>query len=376
MDLTKTIITISISVVSLFISILSYIMNKKRTGYLEVDKQYYNLLNISINNPKLRNIKYTANYYEYKEKDEEFYHKYCTYAFMVWNFIETIYDVSKTKKAFSYIDNVWLPIILEENKLHYAWFTRNKRLFRGEFVEFIKNKINQVQIDTGSLEQFNEIYKHYKKDFPEEERKNYDKIVEMLKTNNYQLEIIKLPLTKRVVETDNLYIGYLLIRKDDLRQLIFIDYFAILSDYRDCGYGSKALSFFKKKYPQYGIIFEIEKSDGDINSFAEKRRIFYERNGAIKIDVDYALPIPDATVKSLKMDLMIIKGNTYSYNRENVSDFLRDTISFIHSDFPYTQEVINSYIYDLPEQLQENEELKRLKEEQALIHNISAFLYH
>ena len=54
---------------------------------------------------------------------------------------ETIYDVSKTKKAFSYIDNVWLPIILQENKLHYAWFTRNKRLFRGEFVEFIKNKI-------------------------------------------------------------------------------------------------------------------------------------------------------------------------------------------------------------------------------------------
>lgn len=75
-----------------------------------------------------------VNYKEVKENDRETYFKYCSYAYMMWNFLETIYDFESKKKNSS-LGNIWEPVLIEENKLHYRWFLDNRRLFRKSFQE-------------------------------------------------------------------------------------------------------------------------------------------------------------------------------------------------------------------------------------------------
>ncbi|MDZ4081712.1 MAG: hypothetical protein U1E10_02155, partial [Bdellovibrionales bacterium] len=58
------------------------------------------------------------------------------YAFMVWNFIETIVDRCQNNKALS---ETWSPIILVEAKKHYAWFVKpeNKDKFKESFRNYV-----------------------------------------------------------------------------------------------------------------------------------------------------------------------------------------------------------------------------------------------
>ncbi len=344
-------ISIVVAVLSLFVSILVFYLTQKSSGYLEVDRQYQSLLAMAITNPKLRDVRYTKKYKDYKDKDPEFYHAYSAYAYMIWNFIETISDVSKTKRLFSKIDDVWFPTIIEENRLHYSWFVDNERLFRKSFVHFIKEKINNVIFVPGDISDLELVYPHYVLDFPIEERKDKNRLTELMKAGQYKLFLISFPNMKHI-NVDKLdFIGYIFSRIDNTNKLVFIDYIAICDNYRSCGYGSIALNNIKKKYPRYALIFEIEQSHGEYNSIAERRKIFYERNGALTLNKDYVFPTPDGD--GLKMDLMIIPGDEYKYNKSNVITFVEDTIRYIHSEYSMDRlnKIMSNYVTHFPENL-------------------------
>lgn len=345
-------ISIIVAVLSLFVSILVFYLTQKSSGYLEVDRQYQSLLAMAITNSKLRDVKYTKKYKEYKDKDPEFYHAYCAYAYMVWNFIETIADVSKTKKLFSKIDEVWFPTIIEENRLHYSWFVDNERLFRKSFVHFIKEKINNVVFVPGDIDDLELVYPHYVLDFPKEERKDKKRLTELMKAGQYKLFLISFPNMKYINVEKLDFIGYIFSRIDDTNRLVFIDYIAICDNYRSCGYGSIAINNIKKKYPRYALIFEIEQSHGEYNSIAERRKIFYERNGALTLNKDYVFPTPDGD--GLKMDLMIIPGDEYKYNKANVITFVKETIRYIHSEYSLERldKIMANYVTHFPENLE------------------------
>ena len=87
-----TFISIFIAFLSLVISIIVNNASQKRNAYVTLDSQYKDLLNLGIKYPVLRNPIVTCNYKTLAEKDNESYYKYQSYAYMMWNFLETIYD--------------------------------------------------------------------------------------------------------------------------------------------------------------------------------------------------------------------------------------------------------------------------------------------
>jgi len=124
----SSLIAICLGGSALFYSIFAYTRALKAAHYNEIDKAYQTLLNIAFHNTFVLNPE-TITTEEHKEK-------YDIYAFMVWNFLETIYDKCMTDKQ---LQDTWLPIIAVEGKLHYAWFKRedNRPKFKDEFYKLV-----------------------------------------------------------------------------------------------------------------------------------------------------------------------------------------------------------------------------------------------
>jgi c-di-AMP phosphodiesterase-like protein len=99
--------------------------------YTELDDMYFELLKLALENPHLTAPDTLT---EAKQRQQ-----YDIYAYMVWNFIETIVDRCKGKGE---LEATWYPVIDAENRLHRKWFDeeRNKHKFKDAFREFIKHE--------------------------------------------------------------------------------------------------------------------------------------------------------------------------------------------------------------------------------------------
>lgn len=62
---------------------------------------------------------------------------------------------------------------------------------------------------------------------------------------------------------------------------VHLNYFAVSPNMRSKGYGSKCLSWLKRKYRSLPIVVDIEEVDksSDNNPYRIKRQHFYEKNG-------------------------------------------------------------------------------------------------
>lgn len=115
------------------------------TRYDAVDGMYFEINKMRIatpdfSNPELMFINKGANSEEWT--------RYSAYAFIMWNFIETICD--KCAKDKSLMDT-WAPIITTEAALHSKWFLevdpqsgnyKNHASFKKCFISFAKSLIN------------------------------------------------------------------------------------------------------------------------------------------------------------------------------------------------------------------------------------------
>jgi hypothetical protein len=105
-------------------------------AYRELDSNYMEILKQGIEHPYLRDPKITNNYKDLKDdkglKDTERILRYETYAFMVWNMCETVYDRKR-------VNETWLPVIKTEKDLHLAWLKEgeNTPKFKPEFVAYV-----------------------------------------------------------------------------------------------------------------------------------------------------------------------------------------------------------------------------------------------
>lgn len=126
----------------------------------------------------------------------------------------------------------------------------------------------------------NEVYQSYVNIFPEEERKN---LATMKK--NYNKDITKFI---KIMEADKL-IGFFILNSIKQNKYVQLDYFAILPEYQNKGYGTKAINELKNIISNYdGLFLEIEKlgfgANLEENKTRERRAKFYERLGFAKLD--------------------------------------------------------------------------------------------
>lgn len=127
-----------------------------------------------------------------------------------------------------------------------------------------------------------DIYQKYIEIFPEEERKTLETI-----ERNYNKNITRFI---KIAE-ENKLIGFFIMNSIENNRYMQLDYFAILPEYQNKGYGTKAIKELKKVVLNYDTIFvEIEKlgcgANKVENKIREKRAKFYDRLEFNKLNVD------------------------------------------------------------------------------------------
>jgi hypothetical protein len=120
-------------VLTLFYSAWSFRTTLREGYYAELDRVYFELLKIGLERPYLRASLPPA--------DPARASEYEAYAFMVWNFLETVVDRCDGTSHPS-LAETWYPIIATESALHRAWFEapENRRRFKERFCRFIEER--------------------------------------------------------------------------------------------------------------------------------------------------------------------------------------------------------------------------------------------
>lgn len=142
--------------------------------------------------------------------------------------------------------------------------------------------IELVNVDIKEFKQT--MYEEYKKLFPENERKSY-----RLLKHTYSKGITQII---KIVD-NNEFVGFMIINKIENIQYLCLDYFAILPQYQNKGYGTQALKLLKEQCKNYnGIYVEVERARND-DTEEDKIKInrikFYENIGFYKLSFDLLL---------------------------------------------------------------------------------------
>jgi hypothetical protein len=118
-------------ILTLFYSAWTFATSLRENYYAELDRVYFDLLKIGLERPYLLTPPPPSEPVKTREYD--------TYAFMVWNFVETVVDRCEGASN-RHLRETWYPIIATENALHRAWFDvpANRRKFKDRFCRFIE----------------------------------------------------------------------------------------------------------------------------------------------------------------------------------------------------------------------------------------------
>jgi len=120
-----------LAIAALLYSMTTYRKSLQLSHYSELDTLYADLLKTALDKPHLCD--------PHAKRSAEQAIEYDIYAFLVWNFLETIVDRCKRDK---HLRSTWYPVIDTENRKHRHWFERdeNRHKFKASFHEFIHNE--------------------------------------------------------------------------------------------------------------------------------------------------------------------------------------------------------------------------------------------
>ena len=137
-DLAQTIAVI-VAFITLAISLWHFRKTLKESNkaigsadYSELDQFYAEILKMAIERPYLRAPApirddadaLEADYRAYPQGSEEKHGQYDAYAYIVWNFLETIHDRCWNNQE---LKGTWEPVIAAENRIHRGWFLGEMR---------------------------------------------------------------------------------------------------------------------------------------------------------------------------------------------------------------------------------------------------------
>lgn len=122
------VIATMMAVFALLYSMRTYRKTMQVVHYGEIDKMYFEILKEALAKPHL--VRHDV------ERNDEQKVEYDVYAFIVWNFLESIYDRCLFDAA---LKKTWFPIIEAERAIHLSWIqqTTNRTKFKAEFLRFI-----------------------------------------------------------------------------------------------------------------------------------------------------------------------------------------------------------------------------------------------
>lgn len=126
-----------------------------------------------------------------------------------------------------------------------------------------------------SEEEKSKIYHSYCQSFPEDERRDQNNFYQVFNNPNAQVFLISI---------DKISIGYFIIWH--FTNFVFIEIFEVFKEFRGQGLGSQILSELVKKYP----FLLLESEPASLNTIAERRIIFYKKNGFSILKKDYIQP--------------------------------------------------------------------------------------
>ncbi len=330
-----------IAFISIIISIYVFRRSNNDTSYLDIDKQFSELLKLSLDTPNLRDYNVTSKFYKLPD-DDMFKKKYNIYAFMCWNLVETIYDQQKDKKGRFKLSKTWIPVMLEENRLHYTWFKHNLRLFKPEFQRFVTGELNDIDIVDGELEDLQRLYKNFERDFPVNERKELKHLESLMLKKQYKLVLAKHKVFEEIV-------GYALVYKVEKNKVIWLDYMAIEEKYQDSGYGTLLFNKIIESETKgiTGVFMEVEIPDENSACFNEqKKRIqFYERLGAKKLEINYLLPTKNGGVP---LFLYFKPAPNLSFlPKEQIKETIYSVFNYIHTDILERDIIFKKFINEI-----------------------------
>jgi hypothetical protein len=120
-----------ISAGAILYSMTTFKKSLATSHYSELDNMYFELLRIALDKPHL------AQAVSQRSADQQA--EYDIYAFMMWNFLEAIYDRCKDGLE---LRNTWYPIIDSEMQSHLTWLHQphNTVKFKEKFVAFINDR--------------------------------------------------------------------------------------------------------------------------------------------------------------------------------------------------------------------------------------------
>jgi len=118
-------------ILTLFYSAWTFATTLRENYYAELDRVYFELLKIGLERPYLLASPPPLEPAKAKEYD--------AYAFMVWNFLETVVDRCEGSSN-RHLRDTWYPVVATENAMHRAWFDlpENRRKFKARFTRFIE----------------------------------------------------------------------------------------------------------------------------------------------------------------------------------------------------------------------------------------------
>ena len=127
-----------IAISALAWSIRSFHQSASIVSYSELDRMYAELLHLGVENYHLRLGDSCARVGEQKEQ-------YNTYAYMVWNFVETVHDrvFAKGSNSSEALRETWRHVIYVEHGLSGKWLGLNRGMFKPTFPTFIELEIKK-----------------------------------------------------------------------------------------------------------------------------------------------------------------------------------------------------------------------------------------
>ncbi len=324
--------------VSVIVTLFIYRQSRSDTSYLDVDKQYCELLQIGLNDPDLRDYSRTSQFYKLAAADP-FRKKYNIYAYMCWNLVETIYDKQRDSKGRFKLSETWVPVMFEENRLHYTWFKHNLWLFRPQFQKFVTAELNDIDIIEGTAADLKEIYARFMNDFQPSELKDLGHLEMLMSKKKYKLLLARHKIFKEVV-------GYALVFEIDSQKALWLDYMAIDPKFQDSGYGTLLVNRIAeiKHEGIVGMYMELEypaSSDEALKADQLRRIKFYERLGAKRLDFNYQLPTQEG---GFPMMLYFRPSpNVKMLPKEQIHGAVAAVYDYIHTDIPGRKALLASF---------------------------------
>ena len=123
-----------LSAIAIYLYIILWKKDKEDGSYDVFDGFYKDILFKGMEHPEMRNPENTADYKRNFQGDERI--RYETYAFLVFNFCETLYDRGNKQLMYT-----WQDVIFVEYFLHRNWLEQpeNKQKYKKEYLDFLEN---------------------------------------------------------------------------------------------------------------------------------------------------------------------------------------------------------------------------------------------